>query len=268
MKAKDILVHIDSRSTCSSRLVTAIQLAKQQQAKLTGLYAIPPYQEKQYDLPYKLAEQAQKKFDKKVSEAGLESEWICVNTASSDLDLMQSINLYAHYRDLLIVSQSDPDTKDLSIPRELPEKAILGAGRPVLVVPYACDIKTVGKRIMLVWRGGPESSRALHDSMPFLRSAESVHVMSIHGYGGDESYESHNADICNHLARYGVNAIGETHVTGDLSVGDMLLNRSADEGIDLLVMGAFTQSRRGNQMLGEVGRYLLQYMTVPVLMSH
>ena len=65
-----------------------------------------------------------------------------------------------------------------------------------------------------------------------------------------------------------INAIGEKHVTGDLSVGDMLLNRCADEGIDMLVMGAFTQYRRGNQMLGEVGRYLLKYMTVPVLMSH
>jgi nucleotide-binding universal stress UspA family protein len=48
----------------------------------------------------------------------------------------------------------------------------------------------------------------------------------------------------------------------------MLLNRCADEGIDLLVMGAFAQSRRGQQTLGDVGRYLLEFMTVPVLMSH
>ena len=121
---------------------------------------------------------------------------------------------------------------------------------------------------MLVWRGGPESARALHDSMPLLRAADVVHVMSIQGYGGDEAYESHNADICNLLKRYNVNAIGEKHVAAGLSVGDMLLNRSADEGIDLIVFGAFSQSRRGMQVLGEVGRYLLQSMTVPVLMSH
>jgi nucleotide-binding universal stress UspA family protein len=92
--------------------------------------------------------------------------------------------------------------------------------------------------------------------------------MSIQGYGGDEAYESHNADICNLLNRYGINAIGEKHVTAGLSVGDVLLNRCADEGIDLLVVGAFSQFRRGDQILGEVGRYLLQSMTVPVLMSH
>jgi nucleotide-binding universal stress UspA family protein len=151
---------------------------------------------------------------------------------------------------------------------DLPEKAVLGAGRPVLIVPYACDTLTMGKRVMLVWRGGPESSRAMHDSMPLLRAAESVHVISIQGYGGDEVYESHNADICSHLRRYEINAISEKHVTAGLSIGDMLLNRCADEGIDLLVIGAFSQFRRGNQVLGDVGRYLLQSMTVPVLMSH
>lgn len=268
MNAKDLLVHIDLRPTCPARLATAIRLAQQQQAKLTGLYTIPPHRASDYEQPYKLADQAKQQFQRTVAEADLESEWVCVDISNSSLDLVQSVNLYAHYHDLLIVSQSDPDYKNQAIPKELPEKTVLGAGRPVLVVPYACDIKTVGKRVMLVWRGGPESSRALHDSLPLLRSAESVHVMSIHGYGGDEAYESHNADICNLLKRYDVNAIGEKHVTADLSIGDMLLNRCADEGIDLLVIGAFSQFRRGDQILGEVGRYLLQSMTVPVLMSH
>lgn len=268
MNLKDLLVHIDLRPTCSSRLATAIQLAKQQQAKLTGLYTIPPHRASDYEQPYKLAEQAKQQFQKAVAAAGLESEWISVDISSNNLDLIPSINLYAHYRDLLIVSQNDPDSKSKSIPRELPEKAVLGAGRPVLVVPYACDTRTIGKRVMLVWRGGPESSRAMHDSMPLLRSAEEVHVISIQGYGGDEAYESHNADICQHLRRYDINVIGEKHVTAGLSIGDMLLNRCADEGIDLLVIGAFSQFRRGDQILGEVGRYLLQSMTVPVLMSH
>jgi glycerol kinase len=77
-----------------------------------------------------------------------------------------------------------------------------------------------------------------------------------------------SADICEHLKRYALPISSEKLNAGDLSVGDMLLNRCADEGIDLLVMGAFAQSRRGHQTLGEVGCYLLDSMTVPVLMSH
>ena len=268
MNLKDLLVHIDLSATCSTRLATAIQLAQQQQAKLTGLYAIPPHRASDFEQPYKLAEQAKRQFLQTVEQAGLESEWLCVDTSRNNLDLVQSINLYAHYRDMLIVSQEDPDAEKQSTPGDLAEKAVLGAGRPVLVVPYASDSRTIGKRVMLVWRGGPESSRAMHDSMPLLRAAESVHVVSIQGYGGDEAYESHNADICSHLRRYEINAIGEKHVTAGLSIGDLLLNRCADEGIDLMVIGAFSQFRRGNQILGDVGRYLLQSMTVPVLMSH
>ncbi len=44
MNLKDILVHIDNRPTCASRLAVAIQLAKQQDARLSGLSVIPhPY---------------------------------------------------------------------------------------------------------------------------------------------------------------------------------------------------------------------------------
>ncbi len=268
MNLKDLLVHIDLSATCLTRLATAVQLAQLQQAKLTGLYAIPPHRASDFEQPYKLAEQAKLQFQQTVEEAGLESEWLCVDSSRSNLDLVQSINLYAHYRDMLIVSQTVSETETQLIPRDLPEKAVLGAGRPVLIVPYACDTLTIGKRVLLVWRGGPESSRAMHDSMPLLRAAESVHVISIQGFGGDEVYESHNADICSHLRRYEINAISEKHVTAGLSIGDMLLNRCADEGIDLMVFGAFSQFRRGNQVLGDVGRYLLQSMTVPVLMSH
>ena len=167
-----------------------------------------------------------------------------------------------------MVSQTDYEVTDRTIPPDLPEKAVLGSGRPVLVVPYAGEFNQVGKQVMLAWRGGPESSRALHDALPLLRRAKHVQVMTLQGQHGDEAFEKHEADICEHLAKYELPLACEKHVTGSLSVGDMLLNRCADEGIDLLVMGAFAQSRRGHQTLGEVGRYLLQCMTVPVLMSH
>jgi nucleotide-binding universal stress UspA family protein len=269
MNLKDILVHIDNRTTCRSRLQVAIQLAKQQESCLTGIYVIPhPYYASHHIDPHQQVEAAKETFEQAVDKAGLESEWICVDSVESGLDLPHALNLHAHYRDLLVVSQTDYDLPDRTSPPNLPEKAVLGSGRPVLIVPYAGDFKNLGKLVMVAWRGGPESSRALHDSMPLLRKAKHVQVMTIQGQHGDEAYEAHDADISTHLARYELPLSYEKHITGDLSVGDMLLNRCADEGIDLLVLGAFSQYRRGHQTLGEVGRYLLEYMTVPVLMSH
>lgn len=269
MNLKDILIHIDNRQTCVSRLKTAILLAKRQEARVTGLYVIPnPYYASHHRNPLDKAEEARQLFVEAVTEAGLEYEWICVDSVNSGLDLANALNLYAHYRDLVIVSQTDYDNPDRTIPPNLPEKAVLGSGRPVLVVPYAGEFNRIGEQVMLAWRGGPESSRALHDAMPLLRKAEHVQVMTIQGQGGDEAYDAHDADICEHMSRYGLPLSGEKHVTGDLKVGDLLLNRCADEGIDLLVIGAFSQFRRGHQILGETGRYLLECMTVPVLLSH
>jgi nucleotide-binding universal stress UspA family protein len=269
MNLKDILVHIDNRSTCPSRLDAAILLAKRQDARLTGLYVIPhPYYASHHRNPLDQAEAARKRFEQAVSAAGLDYEWLCVDSAKSGLDLANALNLYGHYRDLLVVSQTDFAHPDRTIPPNLPEKAVLGSGRPVLVIPYAGEFRELGKRVMLAWRGGPESSRALHDAMPLLRKADLVQVMTIQGQGGDEAYEAHDADICRHMARYRLPVACEQHVTGDLSIGDMLLNRCADGGIDLLVIGAFSEFRRGHQTLGKTGRYLLEFMTVPVLLSH
>ncbi len=269
MNFKDILVHIDNRPSCASRLDVAIKLAKQQQARLTGLYVIAhPYYASHHVDPQALAEQARQNFAQAVDAAQLDSAWLCVDSLKSGLELSQNVNLQAHYHDLLVISQTNLNAPDRTIPPDLPERAVLGTGRPVMIVPYAGEFKHLGRRVMLAWRGGPESSRALHDSLPLLRQAELVQVISVQGVGGDESYKAHNADICEHLLHYSIKVSGEKHVSGDLSVGDMLLNRCADEGIDLLVMGAFAQSRRGQQTLGDVGRYLLEFMTVPVLMSH
>ncbi len=269
MNFKDILVHIDNRESCATRLALAIQLAKQQNARLTGIFLMGhPYIRSGVKTPVKQGEEARQFFQQATQAAGLEHGWRCVDCAASGLEPSPALNLYAHYHDLLVVSQPDPDENDYGQLLRHTEKAVLGTGRPVLIVPYAGEFNTLGTRVMLAWRGGPESSRALHDSLPLLRGAESVRVFSVQGRGGDEIYTAHDADICEHLRHYQLPVGFEKLNAGELSVGDLLLNRCADSGIDLLVMGAFSQTRRGHQTLGEVGRYLLRCMTVPVLMSH
>jgi nucleotide-binding universal stress UspA family protein len=77
-----------------------------------------------------------------------------------------------------------------------------------------------------------------------------------------------SADICLHLARHGVKADAQQVTAGDLDIGELLLSRAADEGIDLVVMGAYGHARWREVVLGGVTRHMLAEMTVPVLMSH
>ncbi len=269
MKLKDILIHMDNRPTCTSRLVVAVGLAKQHGATLTAIYVIPRphYLGDMRDL-HREEDKVKETFEQATQSAGVDAEWITVDSYQTGLDVSQAINLYAHYRDLLIISQTDPSAPDPAIPDNLPEKAVLGCGRPVLIVPYVGNYSPTFDVILQAWRGGPESARSLHDAMPLLRQAERIHVITVQGQDGDEIYQAHQADICQHMARYELPISCEKRISGGLSVGDLLLNRAADSGANLLAMGATMQSRRGFQTLGDTGRHLLKHMTLPVLMSH
>jgi nucleotide-binding universal stress UspA family protein len=61
--------------------------------------------------------------------------------------------------------------------------------------------------------------------------------------------------------------IDET-IRGDSTVHDVLLSRSVDLAVDMIVAGAYHRSPLREAMIGGVSRGLLQHMTVPVLMSH
>ena len=267
MNLKDILVHIDDRSTCSSRLDAAIQLARQQKALLTGIYIVPPTRHNDQSKGNLLA-QAEQMFHQRTEAAGLETDWVCIESQSGRIDVANALNIHAHYRDLLVISQTDDNSPDRFIPDNLPEKTVLGSGRPVLIIPYAGQFNHDYRQVMLAWRGGPESARALHDALPVLRIAQEVKVISVFDQEDEESYQSPGMDVCLHLARYQLRLSSEKRLSGELKTGDMILNRCADTGAHLLVMGATSQSRRGTQTLGETGRYMLKSMTLPVLMSH
>ena len=268
MELKDILVHFDYRRQSVARLDLALQLAQQYDAQLTAIYVSRRLSvfdkggEGEVD-----PEAARQFFAQKRAAAGVGGDWVHVDGTASGLDLTEAVNLHAHYHDLLVVGQEDPEAGAQEL-LELPMRAVISAGRPVLIVPYAGTFDSIGKRVLLAWRGGPESARALKDALPLLRQAREVHVIAVKTPGFDFDFGPYREFLVGHLALHGIEATVEAPDAGRLSVGDLLLNRAADLGSDLLVMGAFAQSWRGKPAIGEVGRHLLQCMTIPVLMSH
>ena len=60
----------------------------------------------------------------------------------------------------------------------------------------------------------------------------------------------------------------ETVSGSDADAGDLILDRIAEAGIDLLVMGAYGHTRIRELWLGGVTRQMMRNMTVPVLLSH
>ena len=267
MALADILVHVDTTPHCAARLDLAISLATRHGARLTGLYVMAPqYYQPRHGSAETAAAEARDLFSGKIEKAGCETEWLCVDWSVIGVSVTEVINHHAHYTDLVIVGQTAPGEGP---PADLPERVVMGAGRPVLIVPYAGTFRTAGERILVAWKAGRESTRAVNDALPFLKRAGQVNLLAINSstsYEDDD--ESLCSDICAHLARHGVTAVSEGLLVADLTIGDTLLNRAFEQGFDLLVMGAFAHTPQGKLTLGAVARQMLGQMTVPVLMSH
>lgn len=277
MAFKDILVHIDYSKNVITRLKAATSLAQSHNAQLTGLYMLPSYElgllTADYVTPELLeasrnaaqarAQEQEAMFRTVTAESQLQARWRCVEGEPARQFILQ-----ARCHDLAIIGQADPED-----PRALNggfiNQVLLGAGRPVLVIPYiGFTTPLLGRHVVIAWNGGREAVRAVHDALPLLAAAQRVTVLTIHTAGSAPLEALSAAELCEHLARHGIAAVAANISASDIEVGDMLLSRAADESADLIVMGAYGHSRLREIVMGGATRHLLKHMTVPVLMSH
>jgi nucleotide-binding universal stress UspA family protein len=280
MALRDILVYIDDGPRCSIRLDAALGLAVKHGAHLTGLYVItrphiPGYVraeipddllQRQARAVGRAAADAETMFGEHARRAGVNGEWRCVEGAASSV-----VGLHGRYADIVVVGQRDPSGEEGAYDRTMPDDVILDVGRPVLVIPQGGEFPVIGERVLVAWNASRPATRAVNDALPLLERAKQVIVMAVNPRT-EEGERGHgeipNADICLHLARHGVRVEAQSQYAEDLDVGPLLLSRAIDEGIDLIVCGAYGHARWREIVLGGVTRHLLEHMTIPVLMSH
>jgi nucleotide-binding universal stress UspA family protein len=277
MPFKDLLVYVDASKASEARAALAVQLAKRHEAHLVGVHPSSLLDaaraagyaafEQAYRALEKAAEQreasAQAMFEAAAARDGVAREWRVSRVAA-----MVEAVVHARYADLAIVGQIDPD--DPSPGSQLsPADVLLASGRPALVVPYVGRFAEIGRRVLVAWNASREAARAVNDALPLLARAETVTVLAVNpAIGATRHGEVPGADIAVHLARHGIKVLVETSHATEIDVSDVLLNRAADLGADLIVAGAYGRSRMRELVLGGVTRDLLRRMTVPVLMSH
>jgi nucleotide-binding universal stress UspA family protein len=267
MGITNILVHLDNSAASATRLDVAIAYARKHNAKLRGLYLITH----RYYEPSELGEResrehAEQMFVTRTSETGVPAEWLFQEYSVMGARISDLVTLHAYYTDLIILGQSDTSAPVAHIPVDLAERVALTCGKPVLIVPYAGTFKSAGDRIMVAWKAGRESIRAVNDSLALMERSNSITVMEIEktGLGTSASLECIKTFLENHR----LNVKTETINSGDFPIGDTLLNSVCENNIDLLVMGAFAPNRRGKLELSPISRHIVKHLTVPLLIAH
>ena len=144
------------------------------------------------------------------------------------------------------------------------ESALFESGRPVLLVPPSSGA-TFGENVLIAWNCSTETARTVALSMPLLARARAVTVLSIEGWGVPGPRGN---DLAACLARSGVPATARTIPRTPRSPGEAILEECARSGADLLVKGAYTQSRLRQLMFGGATRHVLANAQLPVVMAH
>jgi nucleotide-binding universal stress UspA family protein len=274
MSYKTILVYLDGQDRNAHTLQVAGNLAKSFDAHLATVYAIgqpfattldpfvPAVLSFEPELGAGLMAKVQAMVAAEEKRGGCKIEWRTVKG-----DIAHNVTLHARHADLLVMTQADL-AESSATAAQLAGAVVIGAGRPVLVVPYAGDFQSFGKSILIAWSGTRESARAVADALPLLKRAKEINLVSFNPKGDAGWGDIPGADIGLWLTRHGVKVNVRQQKSAEVDVGNQMLSLAADLGVDLIVMGAYGHSRAFEFVLGGVTRTLLESMTVPVLFSH
>lgn len=164
--------------------------------------------------------------------------------------------------DLIILGRPMPG-------KALPSMATLEAvlfetGRPLLIAPPTPP-KTIGDTIVIAWNGSTETARTVAFATAFLRQAKRIVVLSIEGWS---SPSPSSEQLALSLRRNEIAAEARHLPVPKRGNGEAILAETEALGGDLLIKGAYTQSRLRQMIFGGATAHILASATVPVLMAN
>lgn len=288
MSIKTILVPVSAAESGGATLETAYQVARRFDAHIEALHVradpkgLVPYTGEGMDGSMieeimevtereggERAEKARELFDRFCARHGLEvADSPADNTAvtvSWRIEIGredESVAMRGRLFDLVVVGRP---LKDAALPSPITlEAALLDTGRPIVVAPPTA-LDDTGLAIAIAWEASPEAARAIADAMPLLEKARKVTVLS--------AKAAHVAaidpeELVARLAWHGIEATVHAFDASASELGAAFLEQSATVDADMLIKGAYSQSRLREMILGGRTRHILANTTIPVLLSH
>lgn len=144
------------------------------------------------------------------------------------------------------------------------EAALFDSGGPILIAPPH-EAASFAERVVIAWNGSSETARTIAFARPLLRRAGRVVLLADDGSVG---HRPPGELIRQRLAGSGIAAELVTLPEGGIRSGERILREAAEHGCDLLVKGAYTQSRLRQMIFGGATSHILANAKVPVFMAH
>jgi nucleotide-binding universal stress UspA family protein len=191
------------------------------------------------------------------TNAALSCGWL--ETAPGGHDFVGS---YGRVFDVIVLARPGDEWQSPSMVTL--EAALFDSGRPVLIAPPSSP-RSLAENVLIAWNRSTEQSRTTAFAMPLLKQAERITICTVEG--GTVAGPS-GEQLARSLQRNGITADAITLSPGKRSTGEVILAKADELGCDLIVKGAYTQSRLRQMIFGGATRHILAKATVPVLMAH
>ncbi len=187
---------------------------------------------------------------------GPSAEW--VEEAGRQVDVIRQ---HGRLADVIVVPKPDIDR---NLGTNTLKAALFNTGRPVLMVPDKKDApESLGQNVTIAWNGSLESSRAVTMTLPILRSAKSVTILSSGGEPAAASAEKLQEYLRAHEIESTI-----SRFSGSGNVGKTLLSLSTELGADCLIMGAYGDSHERETVFGGNTQHVVDKAEMPVILVH
>ena len=189
---------------------------------------------------------------------GLSFDWL--DTAPEGGSFVGS---YGRVFDVIVMNR--PDGNTTSLRNRAIESGLFESGRPILLAPPSPP-RQIATNVLIAWNCSTEQARATALAMPLLQKADRVTVLTV--IGGTEVPGPSAEQLILYLQRNKIVAKPMRVQLDGRNTGKTILATAQSLGCDLLIKGAYTQSRLRQMVFGGATRHVLANAALPVLLAH
>lgn len=269
---KSIIVHINDDLAQDDRLAVALDLARAHGAHLccvqTGVFDIylatdpmggfAGYAQLFGEVRARAAELRAR------IEARLASEGVSWEFRLREGDPVQTLVSQSRLADLVVLSRTAADDGTSPGPLPIAGEVAVAVRAPVLVVAPGTRSFDSNGVVAVAWNGSVEAAHSLRLTLPQLRLAGEVHLVTVDGDVG----EFPATEGCRYLSRHGIKTELYECRSDGRSVAETLLAATTPIRANCLVMGAYGHSRLRETVFGGVTHDLLLGSPVALLLAH
>jgi nucleotide-binding universal stress UspA family protein len=173
------------------------------------------------------------------------------------------VGSYGRVFDVIVMSR--PDAKSSPLHDRAIESGLFESGRPILLSPPSPS-RQIATNVLIAWNCSTEQARATALSMPLLQKADRVTVLTVIGGTGVPGPSAEQ--LIRYLQRNAIMAELLTVELNSRNTGEAILATAQSLGCDLLIKGAYTQSRLRQMIFGGATQHVLANAPLPVLLAH